>query len=278
MQDGIKISAKTYDEAITKALIELQTTSEHLDVEVIDEGSEGLFGMIGGKPCIIMARIKSDDEISMEANDIKEDIDTDESADEDIISSEDSKEDDEASEDKKAYKKAQGIEESTDNVAKIKREYTDDEVAQISQRGADFLKELLSAMGEDITLETEFDHSENELDISLTGDDMGRLIGKRGQTLDSIQYLTSLVVNKKSEEYIRVKVDTENYRERRKAKLEQLAHNMAKKVSRTGREVVLEPMNPYERRIIHSALQANRYVTTRSEGEDPYRHIIIMLK
>ena len=107
---------------------------------------------------------------------------------------------------------------------------------------------------------------------------MGLLIGKRGQTIDSIQYLVSLVVNKESKEYLRVKVDTENYRERRKATLEELAKNIAYKVKRTKRAVSLEPMNPYERRIIHSALQNDKYVTTKSEGEEPYRHIIVLLK
>ena len=116
------------------------------------------------------------------------------------------------------------------------------------------------------------------LDIDLSGDDMGVLIGKRGQTLDSLQYLVSLVVNKEAEEYIRVKVDTENYRKRRKETLENLAKNIAYKVKRTKRSVSLEPMNPYERRIIHSALQNDKYVTTHSEGEEPFRHVVVTLK
>ena len=130
----------------------------------------------------------------------------------------------------------------------------------------------------DVQIETDFDHSENELGVILSGDDMGVLIGKRGQTLDSLQYLTSLVVNKHHEGYIRVKIDTENYRARRQEKLEELAHNIAHKVSRTKKAVDLEPMNPYERRIIHSALQDDPYVTTISEGEDPYRHVVVQLK
>ena len=116
------------------------------------------------------------------------------------------------------------------------------------------------------------------MNIDLSGDDMGVLIGKRGQTLDSLQYLVSLVVNKGNEDYIRVKVDTENYRERRKSTLENLAKNMAYKVKRTRRPLHLEPMNPYERRIIHSALQNDKFVTTHSEGEEPYRHVVITLK
>jgi len=130
----------------------------------------------------------------------------------------------------------------------------------------------------EVTIATKFDDAEKNLDIDLSGDDMGMLIGKRGATLDSLQYLVSLVVNKDSEDYIRVKVDTENYRERRKETLENLAKNIAYKVKRTKRSVSLEPMNPYERRIIHSALQNDKFVTTHSEGEDPYRRVIISLK
>lgn len=123
-----------------------------------------------------------------------------------------------------------------------------------------------------------YDEVEKSLDIDLSGDEMGILIGKRGQTLDSVQYLVSLVVNKESEEYIRVKVDTENYRQRRKETLENLAKNIAYKVKRTKHPVSLEPMNPYERRIIHSALQNDKYVTTHSEGDEPFRRVVVTLK
>ena len=129
-----------------------------------------------------------------------------------------------------------------------------------------------------VNIDINFSEEDKTMDINLSGEEMGLLIGKRGQTIDSIQYLVSLVVNKESKEYLRVKVDTENYRERRKATLEELAKNIAYKVKRTKRAVSLEPMNPYERRIIHSALQNDKYVTTKSEGEEPYRHIIVLLK
>ena len=119
---------------------------------------------------------------------------------------------------------------------------------------------------------------EDMMDVELSGDEMGILIGKRGQTLDSLQYLLSLVVNKESESYVKVKVDTENYRQRRRETLEGLAKNIAFKVKRTKRSVSLEPMNPFERRVIHSALQNDRYVTTKSEGEEPYRHVVVSLK
>ena len=142
----------------------------------------------------------------------------------------------------------------------------------------DFLKEVFEAMNMTVVIEVKYNEEEKTMDIDLSGDEMGVLIGKRGQTLDSLQYLVSLVVNKDSEDYIRVKVDTENYRQRRKDTLENLAKNISYKVKRTKRAVSLEPMNPYERRIIHSALQNDKYVTTHSEGEEPYRHVVVTLK
>lgn len=141
-----------------------------------------------------------------------------------------------------------------------------------------FLDDVFSAMNMTVVIDAKYDASNKEMDIDLSGDDMGVLIGKRGQTLDSLQYLVSLVVNKDSENYIRVKVDTENYRTRRKETLENLAKNMAFKVKRTRRPLSLEPMNPYERRVIHSALQNDKFVTTHSEGEEPYRHVVVTLK
>ena len=151
-------------------------------------------------------------------------------------------------------------------------------IETIDEKAADFLHDVFGAMGISVDVESKLNEEEKELDINLSGDEMGILIGKRGQTLDSLQYLVSLVVNKESEDYLRVKLDTENYRERRKETLETLAKNIAYKVKRTRRSVSLEPMNPYERRIIHSALQNDKYVFTRSEGEEPFRHVVIALK
>ena len=151
-------------------------------------------------------------------------------------------------------------------------------IETIDEKAADFLHDVFGAMGISVDVESKLNEEEKELEINLSGDEMGILIGKRGQTLDSLQYLVSLVVNKESEDYLRVKLDTENYRERRKETLETLAKNIAYKVKRTRRPVSLEPMNPYERRIIHSALQNDKYVFTRSEGEEPFRHVVIALK
>ena len=148
----------------------------------------------------------------------------------------------------------------------------------VEDKAKDFLKEVFDAMNLAVIIDVKYDEAENSMDIDLSGDEMGVLIGKRGQTLDSLQYLVSLVVNKDMDNYIRVKVDTENYRQRRKETLENLAKNISYKVKRTKRPVSLEPMNPYERRIIHSALQNDKYVTTHSEGEEPYRHVVVVLK
>ena len=157
-------------------------------------------------------------------------------------------------------------------VINVRKKFTIDGAAK------DFLEDVFRTMDMDVDIEIDYNEEEKEISVELIGDDMGILIGKRGQTLDSLQYLTSLVVNKQSEEYIRVKLDIENYRERRQETLENLARNLARKVKRTRKPAVLEPMNPYERRIIHSTLQNDRYVVTSSEGEEPYRHVVISLK
>ncbi len=203
----IEVSAKTVNDAITEACQKLGVTSDKLDYQLIEEGTNGFLG-IGAKPAIIKAAVKC----SIEDN------------------------------------------------AKI------------------FLNDVFEAMKLKVVVTVKYDETERTMDIDLSGDEMGVLIGKRGQTLDSLQYLVSLVVNKDAENYIRVKVDTENYRQRRKDTLENLAKNISYKVKRTKRAVSLEPMNPYERRIIHSALQNDKYVSTHSEGEEPFRRVVVTLK
>ena len=166
-------------------------------------------------------------------------------------------------------------EESAVKEEKIKTTAND---AQHFEDGKAFLKDVFDKMGMEVQIEYRYDEEDNSLEINLSGQEMGVLIGKRGQTLDSLQYLTSLVVNRSGEHYIRVKLDTENYRQRRKETLESLAKNIAYKVRRTRRSVSLEPMNPYERRIIHSALQQDNFVMTKSEGEEPYRHVVVFYR
>lgn len=159
----------------------------------------------------------------------------------------------------------------------IKAKVVEEEIS-VDEQAKKFLQDVFQAMNLTVQIDVKYDEAQNALDVELSGDEMGVLIGKRGQTLDSLQYLISLVVNKGTGEYIRVKVDTENYRQRRKETLENLAKNISYKVKRTKRPVSLEPMNPYERRIIHSALQNDRYVTTHSEGEEPFRRVVVTLK
>ena len=209
--EPIEVSAKTLDEAITKACIELGAASDDIEYEILETGSNGILG-IGARPYVIKVWVKPAAEPSMED---------------------------------KAY---------------------------------EFLSSVFEGMGMEVSISINYVEAEKELAIELSGEDMGVLIGKRGQTLDALQYLTSQVVNKNLNEYIRVKLDTENYRERRQETLETLAKNISYKVKRTRRPVALEPMNPYERRIIHSALQADKDVMTRSEGEEPYRHVVICCK
>ncbi|WP_022753303.1 RNA-binding cell elongation regulator Jag/EloR [Butyrivibrio fibrisolvens] len=257
MSEYKEYAAKTVSEAITEACAQLSVTSDRLDYQVVSEGSTGFLGM-GIKPAIIKARIKEQEikaEISFDDIDVKEE----KSSDAPVANTSDSV--DVADEAKDTAKKVAIFDEDAIvNSAKV------------------FLEDVFKAMDMPVELGISFDKVNTVLNIDLKGADMGVLIGKRGQTLDSLQYLVSLVINRDQEEYIHVKVDTENYRQRRKATLENLAKNIAYKVRKTRRNVSLEPMNPYERRIIHSALQNDRYVTTHSEGEEPYRRVVVTLK
>ena len=203
----IEVTAKTVDDAITEALVQLGATSDQIEYEVIEKGSSGFLGF-NSKPAKIKARKK----------------------------------------------------------------FTPEDIIR------DFLTKVFEAMHMEVEIIIKQSDEENVFDVELKGDDMGVLIGKRGQTLDSLQYLTNLAINRHVDDYIKVKLDTEDYRNRRKETLENLAKNIAYKVKRTKRPVSLEPMNPFERRVIHSALQNDRYVITHSEGEEPYRHVVVTLK
>ena len=264
----MEFSAKTVQDAITEACTHFVVTSSSLEYEVIEEGTTGFLG-IGSKPAVIKARAKSEEIDEAKAVFTKEEEKKE-------VKKEAKKEKKEIKETKKEVKKEEKAEVKKEEVAK-KREINVD-AAEVEKKATDFLKDVLSKMEIENDVKAKYDSEENCLNIEISGEDMGVLIGKRGQTLDSLQYLVSLVVNKGTKEYIRVKVDTENYRERRNKTLENLAKNMAFKVKRTRRSVTLEPMNPYERRVIHSALQNDSYVTTHSEGEEPYRKVVITLK
>jgi spoIIIJ-associated protein len=207
VMEFIEVSAKTVNDAVTDALVQLGVTSDQLEYEVVSEGSTGFLGF-GSKPALIKARRKHSPEESVR----------------------------------------------------------------------DFLTRVFDAMKLDVEIVSKYDEESGLVDVEFKGNEMGVLIGKRGQTLDSLQYLTNLAVNKQMDHYVKVKLDTEDYRKRRKDTLENLARNISYKVKRTKRPVALEPMNPYERRVIHSALQNDRFVSTHSEGEEPYRHVVVTLK
>ena len=254
--------AKTLEDAKTEASISLGVTSDRLDVIVVEEGSAGFLG-IGSKNAVIKARVKDETEIAAEAavqEEAPKTVNTEQKASASKVEN-------------KAEKAAEPVKE-----VKEKKSSANVDEDQLQKIAKSFLEDVFKAMNMEVVIKTSYDKEESSLNIDLAGAEMGVLIGKRGQTLDSLQYLVSLVVNKDMDGYIRVKVDTENYRERRAKTLENLARNVAFKVKRTRRSVELEPMNPYERRIIHSALQNDRYVTTYSEGEEPYRHVVVVLK
>ena len=291
--DFITVTAKTVKDAILEASLQLETFRDNIEYEVIEEGSTGFFG-IGSKKAVIKARkkvivedIQKDDsprkkeekkDFKKEKKESKKEFKKEEKAAK--ASKEEKKE--ERKEEAPAVAVKEIKEEVTSNEEKeVKKErkvavLTLEEQEEAKAKAEKFLKDVLSTM--EMKVDVKADYADEVLNVELAGDDMGVLIGKRGQTLDSLQYLTSLVVNKGKSGYIRVKVDTENYRIRRKETLENLAKNIAFKVKRTRRPVFLEPMNPYERRIIHSALQNDPYVTIHSEGEEPYRKVVVTLK
>jgi len=254
----ITVSAKTVEDALTEASIELGLASTDIDYEVIEKGSAGFLG-IGAKQAVITAWKKVEEKPKKEKKSEKKI-------------------------DKKVEKK---VEEKPVEIKEVKEIQEEVEVSEKEEKLAEvepqtkeacekFLTDVLKSMDMEVKLTSEIDE-DGALSINMEGENMGILIGKRGQTLDSLQYLTNRVANKMQEGYVRVKLDTENYRERRKETLENLAKNIAHKVKRTKRAVSLEPMNPYERRIIHSALQADKYISTHSEGEEPYRRVVVTL-
>ncbi len=226
-----EFTGKSVDDALTKASIQLGASSDQLDYEVVEAGSNGILGF-GSKNAVIRARKKVEDPVIDEISTFEE------------------------PEEKAIVDSAQ----SPSDIA------------------ADFLADVFDKMGLEVAIDATFDDVDGVLNIELSGPEMGIIIGKRGQTLDSLQYLTNLAVNRKSTTYIRVKMDTEDYRRRRTETLENLARNVAYKVKRTRRPASLEAMNPYERRIIHYALQDDEAIVTHSEGEEPYRHVVIALK
>ena len=265
--DYIEVSGKNVDEALTNALIKLETTSDKVEYEVIEKGSAGFLGM-GRKLAVIKVRKKEDKPV--EANVKAKETETQKVADS-SVSYEPVKAEPVISVDNNEIK-----DDSHEQPKKTSKYTTVMPNEEVERRITTFLGDMFKAMNLEVKIDVKFDDPDC-VNVELSGPNMGVLIGKRGQTLDSIQYLTSLVINKGKEKYVRIKVDTENYRQRRKDTLESLAKNIAYKVKRSRRSVALEPMNPYERRIIHSALQNDRFVSTKSEGEEPFRHVVVYL-
>ena len=276
MKGSIRVSAKTLDDAITEALIQLGVTSDRLEYNVIEKGSAGFLG-IGMKQAVIEAWKKEEKAEEPEIEDFKEAVKEEISS----IMEEPVKKEESVKEKKESPKQVK------DKPAKMPKEKKEEPVkeeqvlAKVEEQTIkaveQFMKDTLKAMDMDVEITSSIDE-DGALYVDMKGEHMGILIGKRGQTLDALQYLANRVANKHQAGYVRVKLDTENYRARREETLKHLAKNIAHKVKRNRRPVVLEPMNPYERRIIHSALQSDPYVTTHSEGEDPYRKVVVTLK
>ena len=308
MEDYIQFSAKTKSEAITKACIELGVSSDQLEIQVISEGSNGFFG-IGSKPAVIKVRkiepVSEEEEMkeiveTVKLDSFKEEAPVQEEKKTEAIKpvKKEIKEPKAVSEKPRQPKpvkeraakekqprefrepKEKQVREKTTKPVKPVEILTDpEEIKEVENRAKVFLRDVFASMNlGEVEITSEYNTTDGSLEVDFEGEDMGILIGKRGQTLDSLQYLTSLVVNKGKSNYIRVKLDTEDYRKRRKETLENLARGIAYKVRKTRKPVILEPMNPYERRIIHSALQGNKFVETVSEGEAPYRHVVVKFK
>lgn len=269
MNGSIRVSAKTVDDAITEAMIQLGVTRDRLEYEVIEKGSSGFLG-IGMKQAVIEARRKPESEPEV--------VEKEPFAPVEEIREEKAEE---IAEPVKAEVKEEApvVEKQEERPAEEPKKAR--ELAEVQPQTVEavktFLADTMKAMNMEVEIEISIDE-DGALCADLRGEHMGILIGKRGQTLDSLQYLANRVANKHQDGYVRVKLDTENYRARREETLKHLAKNIAHKVKRNRRPVALEPMNPYERRVIHSALQSDPYVTTHSEGEEPYRKVVITLK
>ena len=292
MKGSIRVSAKTLDDAITEALIQLGVTSDRLEYNVIEKGSAGFLG-IGMKQAVIEAWRKEEKEPEPDIREmIKEEMSLNQEEEivkKDTVQPKKEKKD-KREKDSGAEKKVKSAKEKQVKEKTVKEETAESEQAPAKEKQElakveeqtikaveEFVQDTLKAMNMEVEITSSVDE-DGALCVDMKGDHMGILIGKRGQTLDALQYLANRVANKHQDGYVRVKLDTENYRARREETLKHLAKNIAHKVKRNRRPVALEPMNPYERRIIHSALQSDPYVTTHSEGEEPYRKVVVTLK
>ncbi|MDY3817407.1 MAG: RNA-binding cell elongation regulator Jag/EloR [Candidatus Limiplasma sp.] len=263
---SVESSAKTMEEAVTLGLEKLGVSFSDVKIDILDEGSKGFLGFLGGKPVVVRLTVREDEEavqmpsVTMEAPKTEKKKEAKKPA-------------------PKKVEAAVKAEPKAETVAKpaAKAAQTEAATGSAEEKARTFLADVTRLMGVEVTINVHRD-DEGNVRVDMFGDTLGILIGRRGETLDALQYLTSLYVNRGQEEYTRVTLDTENYRTKREEALRRLANRMANRCVKTGRKVVMEPMNPYERRILHSALQQNDAVTTHSEGEEPNRHVVITLK
>ena len=289
MKTEVTVTGKTYDEALTKALLELGTTSERLEVSVLEQGSAGLLGFIGSKPWKLRAVLKTEP--------IRQESQTDEPASEEPVAEEAVKAEEVipvAESGAEAPKEVREVEETV-VTAEEETAVTAPEAPKENKKlgsetgitaaleagkssGTAFLRELFATLKLEAEIESDGRAAEKALFFRVRGENLGALIGKRGQTLDALQYLLGHVVNRQQDAFLRVKLDIGSYREKQENKLRGFARNAARRVKQSGKSLALDPMTPNERRIIHAALQRDRYVTTHSEGEGEKRHVVITLR
>lgn len=289
MKTEVTVTGKTYDEALTKALLELGTTSERLEVSVLEQGSAGLLGFIGSKPWKLRAVLKTEP--------IRQESQTDEPASEEPVAEEAIKAEEVIPVAESGAEAPEEVREVEETVVTVEEEtaVTAPEAPKETKKlgsetgitaaleagkssGTAFLRELFATLKLEAEIESDSRAAEKALFFRVRGENLGALIGKRGQTLDALQYLLGHVVNRQQDAFLRVKLDIGSYREKQENKLRGFARNAARRVKQSGKSLALDPMTPNERRIIHAALQRDRYVTTHSEGEGEKRHVVITLR
>lgn len=289
MKTEVTVTGKTYDEALTKALLELGTTSERLEVSVLEQGSAGLLGFIGSKPWKLRAVLKTEP--------IRQESQTDEPASEEPVAEEAVKAEEVIPVAESGAEVPEEVREVEETVVTAEEEtaVTVPEAPKENKKvgsetgitaaleagkssGTAFLRELFATLKLEAEIESDGRAAEKALFFRVRGENLGALIGKRGQTLDALQYLLGHVVNRQQDAFLRVKLDIGSYREKQENKLRGFARNAARRVKQSGKSLALDPMTPNERRIIHAALQRDRYVTTHSEGEGEKRHVVITLR
>ena len=270
---SIESKAKTMEEAVSLGLEQLGVSFEDVNIDILDEGHKGFLGLLGAKPVVVRLTVKENAEETNVLKDVKLGLNPEKPKAEKPAHPAAAKP---AGKKAPAEKPAPKAEKPAEKPIEKKAPAAPTDGVAPEAKAEEFLRNVTKLMGVDVTIDSKRD-DEGNVRVDMHGDTLGILIGRRGETLDALQYLTSLYVNRGQEGYTRVTLDTENYRAKREEALTRLANRMANRAVKTGRKVVLEPMNPYERRILHSALQKNENVSTHSEGEEPNRHVVITL-